>query len=143
MSSSDDEVPSPQLGASSSKDRPPVTPIGFESDGDDVGKKKAPRYKRPRGNWERVLSITKGPDAEMDDDQRNARILDGARAFMESSKLYKLPGHKPNATDLGMWKLVKQWPADEGQSMVSVYRCPLSSGNLDPRIYKDKYKDIL
>ena len=73
MSSSDDEVPSPQLGASSSKDRQPVTPIGSESDGNDVVKKKAPRYKRSRVNWERVLSITKGPDAEMDDDQRNAR----------------------------------------------------------------------
>ncbi len=70
--------------------------------------------------------ITKGPDAEMDDDQRNARILDGARAFMESSTLYKLPGHKPNATDLGMWKLVKQWPTDEGQSMVYVYIYVLS-----------------
>ena len=126
MSSSDDEVPSPQLGASSSKDRPPVTPIESELDGNGLVKKKAPRYKRPRVNWEKVLSITKGPDAEMDDDQRNARILDGARAFMESSKLYKLPGHKSNAMDLGMLKLIKQWPADEGQSMVSVYRCPLS-----------------
>ena len=66
MSSSNEEVPSPQLGASSSKDLPPVTLIGSESDDDDVVKKKTPKYKRPRVKWDRVLSITKGPDAEMD-----------------------------------------------------------------------------
>ncbi len=70
MSSSDDEVPSPELGASSSKDRPPVTPIVSESDDDNVVKKKIPKYKRPRVKWDRVLSITKGPDAEMDDDEK-------------------------------------------------------------------------
>jgi hypothetical protein len=108
MSSSDEEVLSPEFGASSSKDHSPVTPIGPESDGDDGVKKKGPKYKRPRVNWERVLSITKGPEAEMDNDDRNAWILDTASELMESSKLYKLQGHKSNATDLGMWKLVKQ-----------------------------------
>jgi hypothetical protein len=44
----------------------------------------------------------------MDDDQRNTRILAAPREFMESIKLYRLPGHKLNATDLGMWKLASQ-----------------------------------
>ncbi len=41
--SSSDEI-SPEFGASSSKDRAPVTPIGPESDWDDVVKNKIPRY---------------------------------------------------------------------------------------------------
>ncbi len=102
------EVLSPEFGASSSKDRAPVTPIGSESDDDDVVKKKTPKYKRPRVKWDRVLSISKGQGAEMDDDESNALILAAAREFMESSKLYKLPGHKSNATNLGMWKLAKE-----------------------------------
>ena len=46
MSSSDEEVASPQLGASSSKD--PVTPLESESDDDDVVIKKSRKNKRPR-----------------------------------------------------------------------------------------------
>ena len=134
MSSSDEEVQSPELGASSSKHRPPVTPMVSESDEDDYDdvKKKTPKYKRPRVKWETVLTITKGPDAEMDDDQRNAQILDAARAFMESSKLYKLPGHKSNASDRGLWKVVKEWTTgpstaeDNLKTRVTVLRCPLS-----------------
>ncbi len=81
----------------------PVTPIGSKSDGDDVVKRKAQKDKHPRVKWDRVLSIAKGPDAEMDDDERNALILDSARAFMESGKIYKLPGHKSSSMDCGLW----------------------------------------
>ncbi len=42
ISSNDESAPSPEFGASSSKDRAPVTPIASESDdGDDGAKKKA------------------------------------------------------------------------------------------------------
>ncbi len=44
----------------------------------------------------------------MDDDARNVRIAQGARAFMEAGKIYKLPDHKSCATDFGLWKLVKE-----------------------------------
>ena len=120
MSSSDEEAPTPQLGASSSKDRPPVAPMVSESDdddvvikksrknkrprdascfkdraqvtpegsesddGDDSAKKKARKYKRPRVLWETVVSIAKGAEAEMDDDERKEQIAQGARAFMEA-----------------------------------------------------------
>ncbi len=93
MSSDDESAPSPEFCASSSKDRAPVTPNASESDdGDDSAKKKAQRYKRPRVKWDRVVSILKGADTEMDDDERNAQILHAARAFMEAGKIYKLPG---------------------------------------------------
>ncbi len=81
----------------------PVTPIESESDGDDVVKKKTPSYKRPGVKWDVGLTFSKGLDAKRDDDERNSRILAVAWELMESSKLYKLPGHKSNATDLGMW----------------------------------------
>ncbi len=40
----------------------------------------------------------------------------GARAFMESSGLYKLQGQKTNATDCGLWKLVMDWWCYSGES---------------------------
>ena len=113
MSSDDESAPSPVFGASSSKDRAPVTPNASESDdGDDSARKKARKYTRPRVKWDRVVSIAKGADAEMDDYERKAQILQGARAFMEAGKIYKLPGHKSCATDLGLWKQAKEWPTD-------------------------------
>ncbi len=60
MSSDDESAPSPEFGASSSKDLAPVTPNASElDDGDDSAKKKVRRYKRPRVKWDRVVSITK------------------------------------------------------------------------------------
>ena len=52
--------------------------------------------------------------------------LQGARAFMEAGKIYKLPGHKSCATDLDLWKQAKEWPADGGFTKVLVYKCPLA-----------------
>ncbi len=102
MSSDDESVPSPVFFVSSSKDCTPVTPIASESDSDGGAKKKARQYKRPRVKWDSVLSITKGADAEMDDDARDVQTAQGARAFMEAGKIYKLPGHKSCATDFGL-----------------------------------------
>ncbi len=74
MSSSDKEVSSPQLGTSSYKEHAPV------------GSKKGRKYRRPRVQWVRVLSIDKGVDAEMDDGQIKAQVLEAARAFMKAGK---------------------------------------------------------
>jgi hypothetical protein len=41
----------------------------------------------------------------MDDEARNVQIVQGALAFKEASKIYKLPGHKSCATDFDLWKL--------------------------------------
>ena len=71
MSSDDESAPSPEFSASSSKDRVPVTPNASESDdGDDSARKKAQKYKRPRVKWDRVVSIAKGAEGEMDDDEQ-------------------------------------------------------------------------
>ena len=126
MSSSDEEAPSPVLGASSSNDQAPVTPLQSESESDDGRKKKAPKYKRPRVEWTTILNISKGADAEMDEDDLWARVKDAAREFMEASKVFKIYGHKSSATDLGMWKMMKFWPADSGTTEVRVFKCPLA-----------------
>ncbi len=104
------------FGASSSKDCAPVTLNASESDSDGGTKKKTRKYKRPRVNWEGVLSITKGADAKMDDDERKVQMAQGAQAFIEAGKIYKLPGKKSCAIDFGLWKLVKEWPAIGGAS---------------------------
>ena len=58
-------------------------------------------YAHTRIMWVWKLTINKG---EMDEDEAKKRINAAARAFMESSGLYKLPGQKTNATDCGLWK---------------------------------------
>ncbi len=46
---------------------------------------------------------------------------------MEAGNICKLPGHKSCATDIGLWKLAMEWPADCGATMVPVFKCPLAS----------------
>ncbi len=60
----------------------------------------------------------------MDDDERKEIIAAGARAFMESSGLYKLPGHKSRETDCSLWKLVRDGWCDNGKNQIWVYKCP-------------------
>ncbi len=45
---------------------------------------------------------------------------------MEAGKIYKLPGHKSCATDLGLWKQAKECPANGGFYKFMVYKCPLA-----------------
>ena len=123
--SSEEELPSPSPRAPRSKKTAPATPDESESDPDDaeeVEKKVNRSYARPRVNWVRKLTINKG---EMDEDEAKERINAAARAFMESSGLYKLPGQKTNATDCGLWKLVRDWWCDGGKTRVMLYKCPL------------------
>jgi hypothetical protein len=123
--SSDDELPPRLQRALRSKPSAPVTPIGSESDpydAEEEEKKVDHSYARSRVQWDRMITINKG---EMDDDERKEISAAGARAFMESSGLYKLPGHKSCETDCGLWKLVRDWWSDNGKTQVWVYKCPL------------------
>ncbi len=87
MSSDDESAPSPEFSASSSKDRVPVTPNASESDdGDDSARKKARKYKRPRVKWDRVVSIAKGAEAEMDDDARKVQIAQRSPSIYGSTQ---------------------------------------------------------
>jgi hypothetical protein len=80
MSSIDEDVSSPVLGASSSKDLAPVTQLGSKSVFDDGVKKRVSKYKRPRAKRNRNLLITKGADTdpEVDDGERKLQIAQGA-----------------------------------------------------------------
>ena len=94
--SSDDELPSPSQRAPRSKKTAPATPDEFESASDDakeVETKVNRSYARLRVNWVRKLTMNK---VKMDDDEAKEKINAGAREFMESSGLYKLPGQKNN-----------------------------------------------
>jgi hypothetical protein len=72
-----------------------------------------------------MLTINKGESRECDVDERKEKVAAGALAFMESSWLYKLPGHKSSKTDCGLWKLVRDWYCNNGKTQVFVYKCPL------------------
>jgi hypothetical protein len=52
----------------------------------------------------------------MDDDEAKEKIAGGARAFMESSGLFKLPVQRTNAIDCGLWKLGRDWWCDGGKT---------------------------
>ncbi len=85
MSSDDEEVTSPVLGAQSSKDHALVTPLEPDSEFDDYAKKKTLKYKRPRVEWKRVLAFTKGADAVADEDEIKSQTAQGASAFMQAA----------------------------------------------------------
>ena len=74
-SSSDEEADSPVLGASSSQDHAPVTPLQSESESDDGAKKKCRNYKRPRVKRTCEFEFQRGDDAVMDDDEMKAKEL--------------------------------------------------------------------
>jgi hypothetical protein len=116
--SSNDELPPESQRAPRSKSTAHVTPDRSESDLDDAEEeeKKVDRsYARPRIMWMKKLTINK---VEMDDDEAKEKIAGGARAFMESSGRFKLPGQRTNATDCGfkLWKLGRDWWCNEGKT---------------------------
>jgi hypothetical protein len=67
MSSSDEEAPSPVLGAISSKDPPPPLESESEASDDATPKKKSKSYKRLRIKWDSVLFFVKGDEATVDE----------------------------------------------------------------------------
>ena len=106
MSSSDDEAPSPETGACSSKD--PVPPLQSESADDEdelsVSKRKS-GYRRPRVEWREVMRHEKGDEAVMGEDEMKLQSKPASNQIMEESRMVRLPGHVPAPTDVGLWKL--------------------------------------
>ena len=119
MSSSDDEAQSPDIGASSSKD--PVPPLDAESSDEDeevpIPKSKK-SYKRPRIEWREVLTLSKGDDATMGEDEMKLLITQAYNQIMEDSRMVRLPGHNPGPTDVGLWKLKTEYMVDNGRTSV-------------------------
>ncbi len=87
--------------------------------------KKARDYKRPRAEWTTVLQLKKGEAATMDEDKMKLEILRAANGIMETSRMYKLPGHCSKPTDFGLWKLKRAWSMDDGTTDVHWYKCPM------------------
>ena len=102
----DDEAPSPETGACSSKDPPP--PLQSESADDEdelpVSKRKS-GYRRPRVEWREVLRHVKGDEALMGEDDMKLQITQASNQIMEESRMVRLPGHVPAPTDVGFWKM--------------------------------------
>ena len=96
MSSSDDEAPSPETGACSSKD--PVPPLQSESADDEdelsVSKRKS-GYRRPRVEWREVMRHEKGDGAVMGEDEMKLQSKQASNQIMEESRMVRLPGHVP------------------------------------------------
>ncbi len=73
--------------------------------------------------WNHVLDFVKGDDAVLGEDEMKTQIEQAARKFMEAGRIFKLSNHKSGSKDYGMWKLVRDWQADWGETMmVSWYR---------------------
>jgi hypothetical protein len=49
-----------------------------------------------------------GPDTVLEDADINNQITQRMKKFMEASRLFKTPGHRPKPTDIGRWKQYSQ-----------------------------------
>ena len=125
----DDEIaqlkmPDPRLWAK--KGRVNSNPDG-EEEGDSDEEKTDDKRRKWNGKAEYV-TIKKwvtGECARMEDSDIMNELHDLARDYMELSRLKRLPNHKSNPTDIGLWKLARsQFKAKTGVT-VKVYRCAM------------------
>ena len=126
MSSDDEEAQSPVLGAGSSKDPPPPLESESEQSDDELPKKKSKSYKRPRINWESVLFFVKGDEATVDEGEMKIQIFSAANKIMDDARMFRMPGHVPGPTDVGLWKLKTEWTIDGGKTVVKWLQCPMT-----------------
>ena len=126
MSSSDEEAHSPVLGAGSSKDPPPPLESESEHSDDELPKKKSKSYKRPRIKWDSVLYFVKGDEATVDEGEMKIQILSAANKIMDDARMFRMPGHVPGSTDVGLWLLKTEWTIDGGKTVVKWLQCPMA-----------------
>ena len=53
-------------------------------------------------------------------------INQACNQIMEESRMIRLPGHVPQLTDVGMWKLKSEYMCDQGQTSVKLLFCPMA-----------------
>ncbi len=61
----------------------------------------------------------------MDEDEIKLELLRAANGIVETSRMYKLPGHRSKPTDFGLWKLKRVWSTDDDTTDVHWYKCPM------------------
>ena len=118
------QLPNPKLWAK--KGRAKTNSDGEEEEDTD-GDSTVERRRKWNGKAEYV-TIKKwvtGECAVMEDSDIMTELNDLAREFMERSRLKRLPNHKSNPTDIGLWKLARsQFKAKSGATN-KVYRCAM------------------
>ena len=98
----------------------------LESEGnEEVDNDKRRRKWNGRGDYRLVKRWVTGECAEMEDADIHKEIFDLARSFMEESKLKTIPTHVPNETDIGLWKLYREYTKVKTGIKIQLYRCPL------------------
>jgi hypothetical protein len=45
---------------------------------------------------------------------------------MDDARMFRMPGHQPGPTDVGLWKLKREWTIDGGKTVVKWCQCPMS-----------------
>ncbi len=126
LSISDEEAPSPILGAGSSKDPPPEVDSKSEDSQHEMPKKKSKSSKRPSIKWESLLYFVKGDDATVDEGEMKLQILQASNKIMDDSQMFRMPGHVPCPTDVGLWKLKREWMIDGGKMVLKWCQCPMA-----------------
>ncbi len=54
----------------------------------------------------------------MGEDEMKLQITQAYNQFMEDSRMVRLPGHVPDLTDVGRWKLNSEYMVDNGHTSV-------------------------
>ncbi len=94
-------------------------------DGEGEGNEENRRKWNGRTEYATIKSWVTGDCAEMEDSDIKNELHNLAREYMEQSKLKRLPNHKGNPTDIGLWKLTReQFKARSGITQ-QVYRCAM------------------
>ena len=67
-----------------------------------------------------------GSEPELETEEIHHEIYSCMKMFMQQSRLMKAPGHKQNATDVGLWKLQRQeYHNSRTDEWIRVYQCPM------------------
>ena len=101
--------------------------LEYESEeNDEAGSATRRRKWNGRGEYRLVKRWVTGECAEMEDSDIQKEIFDLSRAFMEESMLKMIPTHVPNETDIGLWKLYREYTQLRSGTKIRLYRCPLN-----------------
>ena len=143
----DDEIaqlkmPDPKLWAK--KGRVNSNPDGEEEEDSDEDKIDDKRRKwNGKAEYVTIKKWVTGECARMEDSDIMNELHDLARDYMELSRLKRLPNHKSNPTDIGLWKLARsQFKAKTGVT-AKVYRCYRCGCNATIRVINGKDYIIL
>lgn len=125
--SSDEEAVSPDLGASSSKDRP-VSPMPAGASSSESSDEELEVAKKKRGHQKDTREwtlIARWATRDHEPEDIDHFLFTECKKLMEVTRLFRLSTCKQKPKDIFLWKHVNDWNVGKGSSQCQLFRCPL------------------